>query len=141
MELTERLFGVGGRDAELGHRERQLTGQGVPVGQVVARGQPGGFTEPEAARVLAQLRAAHTDALEAVALRRESRSHEDAVTRYELANSLLLLSIVSALQNQREAAVALLTEALDEARPLAPSPAVNALRSRAAAHAGRLNVT
>ena len=107
---------------------------------VLSKAQSGGFTEPEAARVPAQLRAAHTDAFEAVALRRESRSHEDAVTWYELANSLLLLSIASALQNQREVAVALLTEALDEARPLAPGPAVNAFRARAAAHAGRLNV-
>ena len=111
------------------------------VSRVLSRAQSGGFTEPEAARVPSQLRAAHADALEAVALRRASRSHEDAVTWYELANSLLLLSIVSALQNQREAAVTLLAEALDEARPLVPSPAVNALRSRAAAHAGRLNVT
>jgi hypothetical protein len=110
------------------------------VSAVLSKARSGGFTEPEAARVPAQLRAAHIDALEAVALRRESRSHEDAVTWYELANSLLLLSITSALQDQREAAVALLTEALDEARPLAPSPAVNAFRSRAAAHAGRLNV-
>ena len=111
------------------------------VSAVLSKAQSGGFTGPEAARVPAQLRAAHADASEAVALRRESRSHEDAVTWYELANSLLLLSITSALQNRREAAVALLAEALDEARPLAPSPAVNAFRSRAAAHAGRLNVT
>jgi len=39
VELTERLFGVCGRDAELRHGERKLTGQGAPVGQVVARGQ------------------------------------------------------------------------------------------------------
>jgi hypothetical protein len=39
VELTERLFGVCGRDAELRHGERKLACQGVPVGQVVARGQ------------------------------------------------------------------------------------------------------
>ena len=110
------------------------------IGGVLAKAQAGGLGPADAARISAQLQRAYADALEAVALRRELRSTEDVVTWYELANSLLLLSIASTLQNKRDAAVALLAEALDQAKPLGPGPAVDSFRSRAADHARRLNV-
>jgi tetratricopeptide (TPR) repeat protein len=91
-------------------------------------------------QVRGQLQKAYADALEAVALRRELRSPEDSITWFELANSLLLLSIATAARNERESAAALLAEAVDQALPLDAGPAVNNFRSIAALHAKRLDV-
>ena len=89
-------------------------------------------------QVRGQVRRFQADALEAVTLRRELRAADDPVSWFELANSLLLLSIATAMQNDPDLAATLLAEAVEQARPLAAGTGVNAFRSRAQLHGDRL---
>jgi hypothetical protein len=86
---------------------------------------------PDPTQMAAHLRAASSFAEEAVAWRRRLRDSGDPLSWYELANSLLLLSVTTAMSGDFPRSAALLTELTVEVRPLAPGSAVERLRALA----------
>lgn len=90
---------------------------------------------PDPTRMGTTLRDLSRFAEDAVTLRRRLRDPLDPLSWYELADSLLLLSIATAMTGDLPRSATLLTELTAEARPLASGPAVDRLRRLAAGQA------